>query len=55
MARRIVTNEEQDVYTAWRRLYCWTQRAGATKKVKRRTHRRERRDGKAEIQQQCRE
>ena len=47
--RRIVTGEEQDVYTAWRRLYYWTQRAGAVKAVKRRTHRRERREAAFDI------
>lgn len=47
--RRIITADEQDVYTGWRRIYCWTQRAGATSEVKRRTRRRERREGKAEI------
>jgi hypothetical protein len=46
--RRIISPDEQDVYTSWRALLCWTQRAGATKKVKRLTHRRERREGKAE-------
>ena len=34
---------EQDVHTGWRRLYCYTQRAGVTSKVKRQTRRRERR------------
>lgn len=50
--RRIITWDEQDVYTAWRKLYCWTQRPGAVKKVKRLTHRRERREGKQEIRDQ---
>lgn len=44
--RRIITSDEQDVHTDWRRVYCWTQRTGATAKVKRRTRRRERREGK---------
>ena len=47
--RRIVTAEEQDVYTDWRRVLCWVTRAGAVKAVKRRTHRRERREARAEI------
>ena len=43
---RIVTSEEQDCYTGWRKLLCYTQRAGAVKSVKRRTHKRVRREGK---------
>lgn len=50
--RRIITWDEEDVYTVWRKMYCWTQRAGAVKKVKKRTHRRERREGKKEIRDQ---
>lgn len=53
--RRIVTSGEQDVYTGWRRLYCWTQRAGAVKSVKRQTHKRERREGRAEANAQYKE
>lgn len=49
MARRIIGWDEQDVHTPWRKLYCWTQRAGATSKVKRRTRRRERREGDEEV------
>jgi hypothetical protein len=50
MGRRPVKDaDEQDVHTAWRRLYCWTQRAGATDKVKRRSRRRERHAAKAMI------
>jgi hypothetical protein len=50
--RRIRTAEEQDVYTRWRQLLIWTGRAGAVKKVKKRTHRRERIEGKKEIRDQ---
>ena len=50
--RAIKSSEEQDVYTRWRRLLCWTQRAGAVKKVKRRTHKRERREAKVDIRNQ---
>jgi len=42
--RAIVTAEEQDAYTGWRRLLCYTQRSGVVKKIKRTTHKRERRD-----------
>jgi hypothetical protein len=55
MARRIVTWDEQDAYTPWRKLYCYLQRPGAVKGIKRRTHRRERREGKAEIREQVRD
>ena len=47
--RAAVTAEEQDVYTGWRKVLIWTGRAGTVKGVKRRTHRRERREATAEI------
>lgn len=50
--RRIVTSGEQDAYTAWRRLYCYLGRPGVVKKIKRETHRRERREGKREARDQ---
>jgi hypothetical protein len=40
---------EQDVFTSWRRVLCYTSRAGVCKKVKRKANRRERREAKAEI------
>lgn len=46
--RKAVNGDEQDVYYA-RRRYVWTQRAGAVKAVKRRTHKRERRAAKSEL------
>ena len=49
---RIVTSEEQDCYTGWRKLFIYTQRAGAVKSVKRRTHKRVRREGKREAREQ---
>lgn len=49
MTRPIRTPEEQDVYTGWRKLLVWTSRPGMVKCVKRRTHKRERRDAKREI------
>jgi hypothetical protein len=51
LRRRIVTGDEVDAYT-WRRFYCWTQKAGAVKAVKRRTHKRERKEGRAEALRQ---
>lgn len=48
MKRRVFTADEQDVHTAWRRLLCWTRRPGACRKVKTRSNRRERREGKEE-------
>ena len=53
--RRIISYEEQTAYTAWRRLYYWTQRAGSVKAVKRRTHRRERREAAFDIVAQMEE
>jgi hypothetical protein len=41
---------ENDVYTGWRRMLCWTQRAGAVKSVKKSTHRRERRERQTEVE-----
>lgn len=38
--------DEDDVITAWRRMYCYLQRAGVTSAIKRRIRRRERRAGK---------
>jgi hypothetical protein len=46
--RRTVSADEVDAYSKWRRVYYYLQRPGAVKKIKRRTHKRERRDGKAE-------
>ena len=47
MSRRIVTWEEQDAYTSWRRVMAW--RPGTLKGIKRRTHQRERREAAATI------
>jgi hypothetical protein len=45
--KRIIKGfEEQDVLTKWRRIYCYTKRAGACAGVKRRYRRRERRSAK---------
>ena len=49
MTRAIVTADEQDAYTRWRHVLRYLSRPGAVKAVKRRTHRRERREGKAFI------
>lgn len=48
MRRRILASEELDVHTGWRRYLAYLRRAGATAAVKRRTRRRERREGKQE-------
>lgn len=48
-ARQIVTGEEQDAYTGWRRVLAYMQRPGAVSDVKRRTHKRERRDAQRDI------
>jgi hypothetical protein len=55
MPRRIVGTVEQDAYTGWRKVYCYLQRPGVVKSIKRATHRRERREGKAEIREQVRD
>ena len=49
MKRRMRSADEYDVHTRWRAVYVWTKRPGATDRVKRRTRRRERREGKAEV------
>ena len=46
--RRVISSEELDVHTGWRRYLTYLRRAGATAAVKRRTCRRERREGKQE-------
>lgn len=45
--RRIITSEEEDAYTGWRKVMIWQR--GELAKIKRRTHKRERREGKAAI------
>jgi Zn/Cd-binding protein ZinT len=40
------SDEETDVYGSWRSIYCYLKRPGSTTQVKKRTHRRERREGK---------
>lgn len=50
--RAIKTHEEQDAYTGWRRVLAYTYRAGKVKDIKRRTHRRERREAQREIRYQ---
>ena len=47
--RRIVTADEDDAYTPWRKALTRYQRAGAVAAVKRDSWRRERREAKAEI------
>ncbi|GAA2230465.1 hypothetical protein GCM10009851_14060 [Herbiconiux moechotypicola] len=45
MGRRAMRNgEEYDAYTAWRGALLYLTRAGAVKAIKRRTHKRERRE-----------
>ena len=46
--RRMVNGDEYDAYTSARRMYFYLQRAGVVKAIKRRTHKRERREGKQE-------
>jgi hypothetical protein len=48
----IVTADEQDAYTGWRKIYCYLHRAGVVKAIKRDTHRRVRREARAEIRRE---
>lgn len=45
--RRIKTADDQDVHSAWRKVLGSLKRANAASRLKRRTRRRERREGKA--------
>lgn len=47
--RQIVSWDEDDAYTSWRHVYCYLQKAGAVKYIKRKTHRRERREARLAI------
>jgi len=49
MSRQIKNADEQDAYTKWRKYLCSMSRAGAVKKIKRRTHKRERQESKLTI------
>jgi hypothetical protein len=53
MKRLIKTGDEQDAYTKWRSMFIW--RSGEIKKIKKRTHRRERRENKQWINEQLRD
>lgn len=55
MKRIIKDWEEQDAYTGWRKYLVWTSRPGAVKKVKKRTHHRERQEGKKEVRDQMKD
>ena len=46
--RRSVGEAEDEAYSRTRRILCYLQRAGVVKKIKRRTHKRERQEGKRE-------
>ena len=50
--RTIKTGDEQDAYTLARKLYCYLARPGVVKKIKRRTHKRERREARQWIDEQ---
>jgi len=51
MARQIKGGAEQDAFTSWRRYYCYLQRAGVAKAIKRGANRRERRNAKKDIRE----
>jgi len=44
----MVAASEYDAYTAWRHLLIYTGRAGVVKRIKRATHKRERREARDE-------
>lgn len=50
--RAIVGWDEQNAYTSWRRLYCYLGKAGAVRFTKRRTHKRERHEARAQIRKE---
>ena len=52
MKRIIVNGDEQDAYTGWRKLYIYTSRPGVIKKIKKRTHKRERKEAARWIKEQ---
>lgn len=52
MARQIVSGDEQDAYTGWRKVLIYLSRPGVVKKIKRRTHKRERRVAKESIRKE---
>lgn len=52
LRRRIITGEEQDVHTGWRRWYTRYQRAGTAREVKTKTNQRERREGRQAIREE---
>jgi hypothetical protein len=51
LRRRIVTGDEQDVHTGWRRWYTRYQRAGVAKEVKTATNRRERNEARQSMRE----
>lgn len=53
MIKRIIKNaDEGDAYTFARKFLCYLSRPGVVKKIKKRTHKRERQEGKKEINAQ---
>jgi len=50
--RRTRSAAEVDVFGPWRHIYVWTQRAGATSRVKRRARRRERSEARTYVRNQ---
>ena len=53
MTKRFIKDgDEQDAYSKWRKIYIYLSRPGAVKKIKKSTHRRERREAKRWINEQ---
>lgn len=49
MRRMSRSGDERDAYSKFRSIHGYLQRAGAVKKIKKRTHRRERREARRQI------
>jgi hypothetical protein len=50
MGRRPMSSwDEHDAYTGWRRVLCYIGRPGVRRSIKRKTHKRERREARAAI------
>jgi hypothetical protein len=55
MKQKMVGGDEYNAYTSWRKVYCYLQRPGAVKKIKVRTHRRERRAARSNARAEVRD
>ena len=49
--QKLINGDEHDVVGAWRKVYCYLQRAGVTKKIKTKLNKRFRRQAKEELRE----